>query len=75
MQISIEFCMQWNYGPRAASLAVVIEKALDIKPTLIEGGGGIYEIKVDGDLLFSKHDVGRYPTDDEILDGIRAKFQ
>jgi len=54
---------------------VVIEKALDIKPTLIEGGGGIYEIKVDGDLLFSKHDVGRYPTDDEILDGIRAKFQ
>jgi len=33
---------------------------------LIEGSGGVFEIIRDGDLLFSKKSLGRFPTDEEI---------
>jgi len=34
---------------------------------LIRGGGGIYDIKIDGRLVYSKHQTGRFPEDQEIL--------
>ena len=33
---------------------------------LVGGRGGVFDVEVDGELLFSKHDKGRYPTHDEI---------
>jgi selT/selW/selH-like putative selenoprotein len=33
---------------------------------LVEGGSGVFEITVDGDLRFSKKALGRFPTDDEV---------
>jgi selT/selW/selH-like putative selenoprotein len=33
---------------------------------LKKGGGGVFEITVDGDLRFSKKQLGRFPTDDEL---------
>ena len=33
---------------------------------LVPGGGGVFEISVDGRLVFSKKELGRFPTDDEI---------
>ena len=32
----------------------------------IESGGGVFEITVDGALRFSKKQLGRFPTDDEV---------
>jgi len=29
-------------------------------------GGGVFEITVDGELKFSKKQLGRFPTDEEI---------
>ena len=43
-----------------------------MKPTLIEGKGGIFDVEVDGKLIFSKKKVGRFPEKGEIfalLDG------
>lgn len=34
---------------------------------LIKSGGGAFEVKADGRLLFSKKTVGRFPENDEIL--------
>jgi len=34
--------------------------------TLIEGGGGVFEIVCDGELLFSKKALNRFPTDEEL---------
>jgi selT/selW/selH-like putative selenoprotein len=34
--------------------------------TLVKGGGGVFEITVDGRLAFSKKQLGRFPTDDEV---------
>ena len=34
--------------------------------TLIAGSGGVFEIVRDGELLFSKKKLGRFPTDEEV---------
>lgn len=41
-----------------------------MEPQLIEGGKGIFDVKVDGELIFSKHETGRFPEAREILDRI-----
>jgi len=33
----------------------------------VEGSGGVFEVMVDGDLIFSKKQKGRFPEDEEIL--------
>jgi len=33
---------------------------------LIEGSGGVFEIIRDGELVFSKKSLNRFPTDEEI---------
>jgi hypothetical protein len=38
----------------------------------IPGGGGIFDVKVNGTLVYSKHDTGRHIRDnEEVLDLIR----
>jgi selenoprotein W-related protein len=37
------------------------------QPKLIEGRGGIFDVAVDGQRIYSKHETGRFPTNDEIL--------
>ena len=38
---------------------------------LISSGGGVFEITLDGDLVFSKRSLGRFPEDGEIEKLIR----
>ena len=38
------------------------------KAELIRGGGGIFNVEVDGKLIFSKQQTGRFPEEQEILD-------
>ncbi len=33
---------------------------------MIEGSGGIFDVKVDGKLVFSKHETGRFPNPGEV---------
>ena len=40
--------------------------------SLVKGGGGVFEISVDGVLRFSKKAAGRFPTDEEIDAVIRG---
>jgi selT/selW/selH-like putative selenoprotein len=47
-----------------------IRSELDLQPVMIAGKGGIFDVKVDGNLVFSKHKVGRFPEHSEILDAI-----
>lgn len=37
---------------------------------MIQGSGGVFKVVVDGKLLFSKKDVGRFPESHEILEKI-----
>jgi selT/selW/selH-like putative selenoprotein len=39
-----------------------------VKATLIRGGRGVFDVTVDGKLVFSKHHEGRFPDEVELLD-------
>jgi len=43
-----------------------------VKCELIRGDSGIFDVVVDGDLLFSKHEEDRFPEIAEILEALRA---
>ena len=51
-------------------MAAAIQNEYDVASTLIEGSGGIFDVKVDGRLIFSKKETGRFPEDHEVLSAI-----
>jgi selT/selW/selH-like putative selenoprotein len=53
-------------------LAAEIKKARGIDATLIKGSGGQLEVVVDGQLIFSKKQTGRWPELGELLEKIPA---
>ena len=70
MEIKLEFCVVWNYTPRAVStIEDILEKyGKEASPiTLIPSGGGVFEFYLDGNLIFSKKSLGRHAEDGEIL--------
>jgi selenoprotein W-related protein len=67
VKITIKYCRQCSYGPRAASLAVAISRAFGIAPQLAHGAGGTFDVTVDEQLIYSKHQTGRFPLDAEVV--------
>ena len=43
-----------------------MKKRLGAEVELIKGSGGIFDIAAVGAMIFSKHEVGRFPEPDEI---------
>ena len=68
MKITIEYCVQWNYEPRALSLRddLIVEfkdRFDEFNVELIESGGGVFEIIVNEHLqVFSKKELNRFPN-------------
>jgi selT/selW/selH-like putative selenoprotein len=48
-------------------LAAKIEEALGVKPGLIPQGGGIFDVAVDGCLVYSKYETGKFPDNDQLV--------
>jgi len=48
-------------------LAAKIEEKTGKVAQLVRGDGGIFDVSIEGVLRFSKHEMGRYPEDHEIL--------
>lgn len=53
-----------------AGEAAAIKQQLNVEATLIPGGGGSFDVVVDGRRIYCKPETGRFPTHDEVL----AKF-
>ncbi|MFT5696726.1 MAG: putative Rdx family selenoprotein [Myxococcota bacterium] len=49
-------------------MAATLLAETGIPCALIPGPSGIFDITSDGELLYSKHAQGRFPSDREILD-------
>jgi predicted Rdx family selenoprotein len=47
-------------------LAAELADRLGVDATLIPGGRGIFDVRVEGALVFSKRQVGRFPRDGEV---------
>ena len=53
-------------------MAADIRQALSIEPELVKGANGIFDVAVDGKLVFSKHRDARFPGADEIIRSLRS---
>lgn len=53
--------------------AELTEAFPDLEVKLIPGSGGIFEVNLDGVVVFSKKRVGRHAQPGEVVEAIRAK--
>ena len=44
-----------------------MKKSFGIDAELIRGSGGVFDVTLDGELIFSKHRAGRFPDDEEVV--------
>jgi selenoprotein W-related protein len=54
-------------------LAARIQQDFSVGSELIRGDDGIFDVVVDGDRVFSKHESGRFPSEDEIAELLKAR--
>ncbi|MBN1466678.1 Rdx family protein [candidate division KSB1 bacterium] len=52
-------------------MAAEIKKALDVDVELIRSDGGVFEVREENVLIFSKKALGRFPTTEEILEKLQ----
>ena len=73
MEIEIRYCTEWDYEPQAASLAEELLKQFGAEATIIPGSHGIFDVVVDGKLVYSKFETGRFPNPGEVVENIQRK--
>jgi len=66
MKIEIEYCVAWNYEPRARRARDILSSLADAEIALKKGRNGVFDVTIDGKLAYSKRQTGRFPTDDEV---------
>lgn len=66
MKIDIKYCVPCGYLPRAEELRKKLEKEFKAQVVLVEGARGVFDVTVEGELIFSKHKEGRFPEWEEI---------
>jgi selenoprotein W-related protein len=76
-RIEIEYCIQCRWLLRAAWMAqellTTFEREIG-EVALVPGSGGIYDIRVDGELLFSRKEKGRFPDLKELKQLVRDRI-
>ena len=56
-------------------MAAEIKRATGVESQLIRSSGGVFEVTVDGDLIFSKKAAGHFPEESAILKAIARRSQ
>ncbi len=72
MKVEITYCGNCNHLPRAAGLAAEIRKARGVDAVLVKSSGGVFDVAVDGQVIFSKQKEGRFPEAAELIERIPA---
>ena len=49
-------------------MSAEVEKTTGAIPILTPGSGGIFDVKLNDSLIFSKHRLGRFPNDGEVAE-------
>ncbi len=55
-------------------MAGKIKAVLGHEVTLIPSSGGVFDVKVDDDLVYSKHASGDFPDEDALVKEMKAKY-
>lgn len=76
-RVEITYCTQCRWLLRAAWMAqellVTFETELG-EVALVPGTGGIFEVKLDGELIYSRKQAGRFPESKELKQLIRDRI-
>ena len=75
-RVEIVYCSQCRFILRAGWLAqeLLMTFATDLgEVALIPGEGGIFEIRLDGEVLFSRKREGRFPEAKEVKQKVRDR--
>ncbi len=51
-------------------MADLIKRSVGIEPVLVKGDGGVFDVVVDGEVLFSKKALGMFPSSEEVINKI-----
>ncbi len=73
--VSITYCQVCGFRSRAAWLAQELLAANEedlAGVTLVPGRGGIFEVRIDDELVFSHEQAGRFPEPRDLKDAVRA---
>jgi len=54
-------------------LAADLNDKYGVNVRLIESGGGVFEVEIDGELVFSKKELDRFPEHSEIYSAVEAR--
>lgn len=76
-ELEIEYCTQCRWLLRAAWMAQELLTTFESdigKVGLVPGTGGIFEIRLDGELLFSRKEHGRFPESKELKQLVRDRI-
>ena len=66
MNAKITYCVMWNYLTDAERASVELRsKGLDVE--LIKGSNGVFDVEINGKLVYSKRKTGRFPNHGELL--------
>ena len=76
-KVSFEYCTMCNWMLRTAWMAQEILTTFVSEVgevSLIPGTGGIFEVRVDGEIVFSRKEMERFPEIKELKQLIRDKI-
>jgi len=48
-------------------LAEELKQAFGVDAVLVPGSGGVFDVTVDGKLVYSKSEIGRFPSPGEVV--------
>jgi selT/selW/selH-like putative selenoprotein len=65
--VTIEYCIPGNYERVARRLARAVYREFGVLPRLQGSRDGVFEVSVNGKLVFSKKATFRFPETDEIF--------
>lgn len=72
MRVTITYCVPCNYERRAKDAAVAITRHLGLTVELVPGGGGVFDVAVNGNSV-SQRTKDHFPSADEIVAAVRGQ--
>ncbi|MCS7133245.1 MAG: Rdx family protein [Candidatus Caldarchaeum sp.] len=81
MNVRILYCVPCGHLPQAMDLAKALLSRYgqrlnkNFSVTLDTTDGGIFEVYIDNELVFSRHQQRRFPTETEIIEAVENRLK
>jgi len=76
-RLEINYCTQCRWLLRAAWMAQEVLTTFETElgeVALVPGTGGVFDVRLDGELIYSRKEAGRFPESKELKQLIRDRI-